>query len=88
LGIHRHIEEHCLNLFDNIIQAALVSKVKKLPYLETIRLKLEKLKHLVRLEYEMKLIAEKSYIQTQTELVEMSKMTTGWLKYITENPPK
>lgn len=87
LGIHRHIEEICLVLFDEIVNAALVTKVKKVPHLETIRMMLEKLKHLVRLEFEMKIIPEKSYIQTQAELVEMSKMATGWLKYLMQNPP-
>lgn len=87
LGIHRHIEETCLGLFDEIVNAALVAKPRKTPHLETIRMMLEKLKHLVRLEYEMKIIVEKTYIQTQGELVEMSRMATGWLKYITQNPP-
>lgn len=86
MGIQRHIEEICLNLFDEIIHAALVAKSRKTPHLETIRMMLEKLKHLIRLEYEMKIIHEKSYIQSQTELVEMSKMATGWLKYVTQNP--
>lgn len=88
LGIHRHIEETCLNLFDEIVNAALVAKPRKIPHLEMIRMQIEKLKHLVRLEYEMKIIFEKTYIQTQSELVEMSRMATGWLKYITRNPPK
>jgi hypothetical protein len=88
LGIHRHIEETCLNLFDEIIHAALVAKPRKALHLETIRMILEKLKHLIRLEYEMKIIPEKSYIQSQKELVEMSKMATGWLKYIMQNPPQ
>ena len=87
LGIHRHIEETCLSLFDEIVNAALVAKLRKTPHLETIRMMLEKLKHLVRLEYEMKIIPEKNYIQTQGELVEMSRMATGWLKYVTQNPP-
>lgn len=70
------------------MNAVLVAKPKKTPHLETIRMQIEKLKHLVRLEYEMKIIVEKVYIQTQGELVEMSRMATGWLKYITQNPPK
>ena len=88
LGIHRHIEEICLNLFDEVVNAALVTKPRKASHLETIRMQIEKLKHLVRLEYEMKIIVEKTYIQTQSELVEMSRMATGWLKYVTQNPPK
>ena len=82
LGVHRHVEELCLHLFDEIIHAALVAKPKKIPHLENIRMMLEKLKHLARLEYEMKIITEKIYIGTEAELVEMSKMATGWLKYL------
>lgn len=83
LGIHRHIEEVALQLFDEIIHAGLVGKEKKIPHLEIIRMLIEKLKHLVRLEHEMETIPEKVYIQITSELVEMSKMTTGWLKYLT-----
>lgn len=88
LGIHRHIEESSLKLFDEIIHAGLVGKEKKVPHLEIIRMLIEKLKHLVRLEHEMEIIPEKTYIQIASELVEMSKMATGWLKYITQNPPR
>lgn len=88
LGIHSHIEKTCFELFDEIVHAALVAKPKKTPHLEAIRMMLEKLKHLVRLELEMKIIPERLYIQTQSELVEMSKMATGWLKYVAQNPPK
>jgi len=48
----------------------------------------EKLKHLTRLEYQLKIISEKLYIQTQSALVEISKMINGWIKYLTQNPPE
>lgn len=76
-----------LQLFDEIISAALLSKIRKIERLERARLITEKLKHLVRLEYEMKIIHEKSYIQIQSELVEISKMINGWIRYLTQNPP-
>jgi hypothetical protein len=43
---------------------------------------IEKLKHLVRMEHEMQIIDEKKYIRIAGELVEISKMTTGWLKNV------
>ena len=88
LGIHRNIEDLGLALFDEIIGAALAPKTRKTERLEKARLITEKLKHLTRLEYELKIISEKSYIQTQSELVEISKMTNGWIKYLAQNPPK
>lgn len=88
LGIHVHIEELALNLFDEIISATLLPKVRKIPFLENARLDIEKMKHLVRMEYEMKIISEKSYISLESELIEASKMINGWLKYASKNPPE
>ncbi len=86
LGIHHHIEIHTLELFDNIIAGSLVGSHKKIPYLEQGRLITEKIKHLVRMEYEMQIIKEKNYIQTAEQLVEISKMINGWISYIQTKP--
>lgn len=40
------------------------------------------LKQLVRLEMEIKTIEDKIYILWQNNLQEISKMTTGWIKYL------
>jgi hypothetical protein len=87
LGIHHHIEAHVLELFDNIIAGSFVGSHKKLPYLEQARLVTEKIKHLVRTEYEMQIIPEKSYINSAEQLVEISKMINGWISYIQTKPP-
>lgn len=88
LGIHCHIEELCLHLFDEIISATLLPKLRKTEHLESARIIIEKIKHLVRLENEMKIIGEKNYILIESELIEASKMANGWLKFVTQNPPK
>lgn len=82
LGIHKHIEELALQLFDEIIHASLVSKDEKVVPLKKSRIMIEKLKHLVRMEHEMNIIDEKKYIRISGGLVEISKMTTGWLKNV------
>ncbi len=87
LGIHNHIETHTLTLFDHIIAGSLVGPHKKLPHLEQARLVNEKIKHLVRTEYEMQIIPEKSYITAAEQLVEISKMINGWISYIQTKPP-
>lgn len=51
-----------------------------------LRVRLESLKHLIRIEHELGIITEKTYIEIQTCLQEGSKMTNGWIKYITKNP--
>ena len=70
----------------DIIEAALSPINHKLPHLESTRLSLEVLKHLVRIEYELKIISEKAYILIEHHAVETSKMTNGWIKYITQTP--
>ena len=52
-----------------------------------MRLLTEKIKHLVRMEYEMHIIKEKSYIAIAEQLVEISKMVNGWISYIQTKPP-
>ncbi len=36
----------------------------------------------------MKIIDQKTYIRTESLLVETSKMTNGWIKYLVQNPAK
>lgn len=71
-----------MQLFDEIIHASLVSKDEKVVPLKKSRIMIEKLKHLVRMEHEMNIIDEKKYIRISGGLVEISKMTTGWLKNV------
>lgn len=86
LGIHKHIEEISLLLFDNILEAVFSHKTEKIKSLEKARMLIEKLKNLIRLEYEEKILSQKQYIQTESLLVECSKMINGWIKYLTQNP--
>lgn len=85
LGIHRHIEESSLFLFDNILEAVFSHKTEKIKILERARILVEKLKHLTRIEYEEKIILQRQYIQIESLLIECSKMINGWLKYLTQN---
>lgn len=71
----------------SIIKASLAPKTEKSELLKEVRTNLEVLKHLVRTEYELKIITEKQYISAESQLIETSKMTNGWIKYLTQNPP-
>lgn len=67
-----------------LIKASFSPRNKKLEILEDTRISLEVLKHFVRTEYELKIIDEKSYIRIESSVIETSKMTNGWIKYILE----
>lgn len=68
-----------------IISASLESRNSKLPLLNPARIKIEILKRLLRTAYELNIIKENKYIDFESDLQEISKMTNGWIKYL--NPP-
>ena len=82
LGIHAEIESITLLTLRDIISASLIQKSQKQPVLERARTSLEVLKHLVRIEYELKIIDQKTYLHIEELLVETSKQVNGWLKYL------
>jgi hypothetical protein len=88
LGIHSTIEQAVLGAMTTIISASFSPKTKKFELLEKVRVALEITKHLVRTEYELKIITQRQYIQVEAMLVEISKMTNGWIKYVAQNPTK
>ncbi|MDO8590839.1 MAG: four helix bundle protein [bacterium] len=84
LGIHGQIEKQSLACLALAVESAFKPKDLKHISLEGLRLQVEVLKHLVRTEYELQIISEKTYIRVAEQLVEISKMTTGWLVYATQ----
>ena len=81
LGIHAVVEDFCLEILAFAIEAAFTERGRKLPILERLRVKIELLKHLIRTEYELGVITEKTYLRIAEQLVEISKMTNGWIAY-------
>lgn len=88
LGIHADIERIMLDTIADIVRASLAPRARKIEPLEKARVSLEVVKHLVRTEHEMKIIEQKAYIRIESLLVETSKMTNGWIKYLAQNPAK
>lgn len=82
-GIHLKIETTVLDAFTLAIKAAYQPKQEKLTTLERLRLKLEVSKQLIRTAYELHIFDEKAYIGSQERLQEISKMTNGWMRYLT-----
>jgi len=87
LGIHGEIERITLETITMIVKTSFAPRIQKVGFLEQTRSNLEVLKHLIRTEHELQIITEKQYIHIESLLVETSKMTNGWIKYLTQNPP-
>lgn len=81
-GIYLKIENLCLECVILTITAALETKDNKLPTLKSVRIKIEVLKNLIRMIYELNIINYKKYIDLEFDLQEISKMTNGWIKYL------
>ncbi|MES2059522.1 MAG: four helix bundle protein [Patescibacteria group bacterium] len=84
LGIHGTIETVSIDMLSLAIEAAFKSRHQKQTTLESLRLKVEILKHLIRTECELKIINERTYLRLSEQMVEISKMTNGWLNFITQ----
>jgi len=81
-GIYLKIENICLEIIDLVITASLEIKSNKLPILNSSRIKIEVLKRLIRIVYELNIVENKKYINLELDLQEISKMTNGWIKYL------
>ena len=81
LGLHKIIEEKCLILLSNSIESALSPKNNKTELIGNLRRDIETLKHLIRLENELGIIKEKTYLSLSHLLQDISMMATGWHKF-------
>lgn len=69
------------------IEAAFQPKQDKVSTLNRLRLKTEVLKNLWRTEQELEIVDEKTYLRIAQATVEISKMTNGWIKSVTQKEP-
>ncbi len=81
-GIYAIADRLCLDITQDFICAALEQKLVKRISLARARIRIETLKRFIRLMRELNIVHEKWYLQTEKELQEISKMTSGWLRYL------
>ena len=81
-GIYLKVENICLDIITISIDAALNQKDRKKPLLYTLHIKIETMKQLIRAMNELKIIEDNPYIVLEAQLQEISRMTTGWMKYL------
>ncbi len=81
-GIYAAADKLCLDIIQDILSAALGQKPEKQISLTRARVRIETLKRLIRLMRELCIVHEKWYLQSEIELRDISKMTSGWLRYL------
>lgn len=84
LGIHSLVETQVITILSLAVESAFKSRTQKQLTLETMRVNIEILKHLIRTEHELAILDIKTYIRLSEQLVEISRMTNGWISYITQ----
>ncbi len=62
-----------------------MSKQEKIKILEDARINGEVLKNILRTEYELEIIDEKTYLRLARDSIEISKMLNGWISYINKS---
>jgi hypothetical protein len=80
-GIYSKSENLILEIYEISIETAISSKDKKYSLLQTLRIKTEIIKKLIRLMSEIEIINSKQYLSLENDLIEISKMANGWQKY-------
>lgn len=81
------IETQAIAILSLAVESAFKARSQKQPLLETLRVNIEILKHLVRTENELAILDFKTYVRLSEQLVEISRMTNGWINYITQKEP-
>jgi len=87
-GIYLRIENIVIECLELAIAAALTEKDKKDILVEKLKIQIEISKKLIRLMWESKIITDKKYLLFEQKLQQISKMASGWLKYLKPNSPR
>lgn len=78
------IENACLDTIEILTEARFETKIYKPKPLKTARVKIETLKKLIRISWELQIIGDKKYIELEKDLVEISVDITNWINSLTQ----
>jgi len=76
------LETHILAIIEFGAEATFLARTEKLPLLLSLRRQAEVAKRLVRICGELKIIKPAKYIELSADLQQISKMTNGWIKFL------
>ena len=73
------IDDCFLNILELIFMASILTKEEKLSYLKKASLKLDLLKFLMQVAWELEVVDNKKYIELSERLHEIGRMLGGWI---------
>lgn len=76
-----------IDILETIYRAIYLEKEKKILALHIIIRKLDSLKFIFKIAWEIKVLDNKAYIRVSEPLFETGKMLGGWLRKLKENSP-
>lgn len=81
-GIYSKIENIAVDCLELAIAAALTERDKKDVLVKKLKIEIETAKRLTRIIWELKIITDKKYLLFEQKLQQISKMASGWLRYL------
>ena len=81
-GIYLKVENIIIDCLELGITAALTARDKKITIVSKLKLQIEVAKRLIRLMWELKIITDKKYLLLEERALKISKMASGWIKYL------
>lgn len=82
------IDDTALSILDYILLASQKSNQSRLLALEKLDREIAREKILIRLSHKMGVLSDHLYFDLEKRLLEMGRMTGGWLKYEKNKAPK
>ena len=82
------IDTLLIEIAEALFSGSFLTGYQKLTLIERASVKLDSVKFLLRLAWEIKALHEKRYILLSTYLDKIGKMLGGWLKQLKQNSPK
>ncbi|MDD5749450.1 MAG: four helix bundle protein [Patescibacteria group bacterium] len=81
-GLYQKIENIIIDCLELGTLAALTARDKKSVVVAKLKIQIEVAKRLTRLMWELKIIADKKYLLLAEKMMQISKMASGWIKYL------
>lgn len=81
-GVWKRVESLVVEILELTLAAAYSERIRKRPFLESARIKIEILKNIVRNCSEIDIIKDKQYLITLEILVTISKEVNNWIKFL------
>ena len=81
------MDDYFLNILELLFLAKILTAKEKLPYLQKASMKLDLLKFLMQVAWELETLENKKYIELSERLSETGRMLGGWIISLKKENP-